>query len=250
MRTGHPQPLPTMQNGKSWRRVFTLTASLALMAGPALPARAQIRIALLGEQTTHSYHRTNDPEYPLFLGEALDADFKVDTTKVHPNQGGFLEGGGTHYRVGNFGHPRGTVLDHAMENPRAVLRSDELKLAEAFAPQIVIVGPFGEHEALTHVSMDAFTPDLHRLLARIAAFPSRPRVFLALPLPHGDTDNDAGYRRIHTETAQVAREMKLPVIDLWTAFIGHKEYFQDDTHLTVPGRRELARIVAAAVTAK
>jgi len=229
--------------------VNLLAVGLALLAAGILPARAQTRIACLGEQTTHSFHRENDLEYPVFLGEILDPDFKVDAAKVHPNQGGFLEGGGTKYRIGNFGHPRGTVLDHELENPRSVLRSDEFKLAERFAPNAVILGPFGDHELLTKVSMDRFTADLRTLIDRISAFSSHPVVFVVLPLPRGGTDEDANYRRIRDETLQVAREKKLPVIDLWKAFLGQKQYFKDASHLTVPGRRQLAKVVAEAITA-
>ena len=55
----------------------------ALLAAPL----ASTRVALLGEQTTHSLHRKNDPEYPRFLGERLDADFKADTAEA-PTGGG------------------------------------------------------------------------------------------------------------------------------------------------------------------
>lgn len=219
--------------------------TITVLSSPA--ASAQIKVACLGEQTTHSFHRENDPEYPRFLGEILDADFEVDSTAQHPMGGGFLQGGGSRYQVGNFGHPRGTVIDHALENPKAVLRSEELKLAEAFQPDIVVLGPFGDHEPLTEVSMDHFSNDLRRLIERIAAFESRPAVLIALPLPRGPTDEDENYRRIRNETRQIATELELPIIDLWSEFLGRGDYYQDATHLTVPGRRHLAEVVAGAV---
>src|SRR5450432_868879 len=225
-----------------------LAFSLTLVITGTLRAQSQTRIACLGEQTTHSFHRENDPEYPQFLGETLDKDFKIDTEKQHPNAGGFLYGGGSNYRVGNFGHPRGTVLDHELENPRAVIRSDELKLAEQFAPDVVILGPFGDHESLTNVSMEKFTADLRALIDRVASFKSKPTIFVVLPLPRGGKDEDGNYRRIRSETEQVAHEKKLPLIDLWTAFLGKAEYFKDATHLTELGRRHLAEVVAAAIT--
>lgn len=233
------------------RSIFNRPGMLAALLGLTafLSARAEIKIALLGEQTTHSFHRENDPEYPRFLGELLDADFTIDATKPHPMGGGHLYGRGTHYAVGNFGHPRGTVIDHALENPKAILRSDELKLAEQFAPHVVVVGPFGDHEPLTKVSMDNFTKDLRTLLDRIGTFSSKPTVLVALPIPRGPKDEDANYRRIRQETEQVALEKKLPLVDLWTPFLGKPEFYQDATHLTLAGRRELARIVGSAVRA-
>jgi hypothetical protein len=118
---------------------------LAILAGGAgtvalgLPAFARaspVKIAVIGEQIVHSLHRENDPEFPQLLGETLDGDFRIDPMP-HPTGGGMLYGGGSKYRIGNFGHPRGTVIHHALENPKAILRSEELKLAEAFSPNIV-----------------------------------------------------------------------------------------------------------------
>jgi hypothetical protein len=225
-----------------------LAFSLTLVITGTLRAQSPTRIACFGEQTTHSFHRQNDPEYPQLLGEILDKDFKIDTEKQHPNAGGFLYGGGSNYRIGNFGHPRGTVLDHELENPRAVIRSDELKLAEQFEPDVVILGPFGDHESQAKVSMDKFTSDLRALIARIASFKSKPKILVVLPLPRNGKDEDANYRRIRQETEAVAREKKLWIIDLWTAFLGKSEYYKDATHLTVGGRQHLAEHVATIIT--
>lgn len=227
------------------RRLGLLATTIALFAPCSL--FGQIKVACLGEQTTHSFHRENDPEYPLFLGRILNDDFTVDASAQHPMGGGFLYGGGTKYRVGNFGHPRGTVLDHGLENPKAVLRSDELKLAQAFAPDIVVLGPFGDHELLAKVGMDSFTKDLRALINHIAAFTSKPTILIALPLPRGPKDEDENYRRIRDETRALAKELGLPVIDLWTPFLGQDAFYQDATHLTVPGRERLASIVANAI---
>ncbi len=214
----------------------------------ALPAfrRAPVRIACLGEQTTHSLHRVNDPEFPLLLGEALDRDFKADPTS-NPVAGGFFTGGGSHYRIGNFGSPNASVIDHALEKPQSLLRSPQLTAAEAFAPDIVILGPFGEHEELTGLSMDHYAPDLKHLVERIRGFPSSPLVLLLLPIPAGGADDSPAYRQIREATFDVARQTGQPTVDLWTPFLGKAALFIDPTHLTESGRRKLAGIVAHAV---
>jgi len=235
---------------RSGASVGLLVFTTLLLCGDGLPsAHAQTRVACLGEQTTHSFHRENDPEYPQLMGEMLDPDFTIDADAVALLGGGFLTGGGSRFRVGNFGHPRGTVLDHDQENPKSTLRSEELKLAEKFAPDIVVLGPFGDHELLAGVSMDGFKHDLGILLDRIAAFAHQPTILVALPLPRGGKDEDDNYRRIRNETAEVATARGLPTLDLWTAFRGQTELFQDGSHLTPAGRRELARLVGRAVTA-
>lgn len=226
-------------------RLILLVATFTLLGPSSL--LGQIKVACIGEQTTHSFHRENDPEYPLFLGQILNDDFAVDANAQHPMGGGFLYGGGTKYRIGNFGHPRGTILDHELENPKAIIRSDELKLAQAFAPDVVVLGPFGDHEPLAKVSMDSFTNDLHALIKHIAAFESNPTILVALPLPRGPEDDDENYRRIRDETSRLAEKLSLPTIDLWTPFLGQDQLYQDATHLTVPGRKRLAEIVAEAV---
>src|SRR5471030_2760670 len=180
--------------------IFIAVLSLFSMAG-AISGSAQIKIDCIGEQTTHSFHRVNDPEYPLFLGQMLDTDFKA-ATNTAPMGEGFLYGGGTHYSIGNFGHPQGTILDHDQTNPKSYLRSDELKLMAQFQPNIVVFGPFGDHEALSKVSMDLFKTNMVTLIDRIASFNSKPLIYVALPLPRGGKDEDTTYRRMRVEMLQ------------------------------------------------
>ncbi len=228
-----------------------LPAIVCLLAAVFVaPARAQIKVALLGDQTTHSSHRENDPEYPRFLGELLDRDFSVDAATPHPSGGGLLYGGGTKFKLGSFGHPQATVIDHALEKPKSYRRSTELKLAEAFAPDVVVFGPFGGHETQAKISLDQFAASLRTLLARVAAFGSAPKIIVALPIPHGPKDDSENYRLFRRETEALAREKNLTVLDLWNPFLGHPEFFQDATHLTVAGRQQLAQLVAAALTSK
>ncbi len=223
---------------------------LAAVAHGASASHPPVKIAVIGEQTTHSLHRENDPEYPKFLGEILDRDFVIDATKPHPMGGGHLYGRGTNFQIGNFAHPQASILDHALTNPKSYLRSDELKLAEQFEPHLVVLGSFGDHEALAKVGFENFSRDLRRLIDRIAGFASQPQILVALPIPRGPKDEDENYRRIREETEQVAREKKLAIIDLWTPFLGHPEYYKDATHLTIPGRQQPAKLVASAVTIK
>ena len=94
-------------------RIFASGLMLALVTClPQIASAAdQLRVACAGEQSTHSAHRTNDPEYPLLMAQMLDSDF-VAGPGMAPYEGGFLEGGGSHFEVGNFGHPQGTVINH------------------------------------------------------------------------------------------------------------------------------------------
>jgi MYXO-CTERM domain-containing protein len=211
------------------------------MSAPAL-AQAQLKVACAGEQTTHSLHRENDPEYPLLMGMLLDTDF-VASDKMAPHGGGFLEGGGSGFTIGNFGHPQASVLDHALENPKTYLKSEEFTLLSGFMPRIVVLGPFGEHDRLSMVPMIQFPTDLDALIAALQALESKPLVALATPLPPGGADKADVITEIRGYTVIAADQHQLPTIDLWTEFLGKANLFQDDTHLTLEGRGHLAEFV-------
>lgn len=218
--------------------------------GNAATAQAQTKVACLGEASTHSAHRTNDPEYPELMGRLLDPNFMREPTPTNPFSGGMFYGGGTNYRIGNFGLPRGTVIDttNAAADVMPTIRSQMLKDAEAFGPHAVVLGPYGAHERYSLESVASkFLPDLRALAARVVAFPSKPTVFIALPLPRWGEDTDAERRSIHGFTAQVAREMNLPTIDLWTEFLGKRAEFNDQNHLSLAGRQRMGNFVGAAI---
>ncbi|HKY35013.1 MAG TPA: MYXO-CTERM sorting domain-containing protein [Polyangiaceae bacterium] len=220
----------------SWCAVLAFALS-----APGL-AQGQVKVACAGEQTTHSLHRENDPEYPFLMGMLLDADF-VATDKMAPHGGGFLEGGGSSFTIGNFGHPQASILDHALENPKTYLKSEELTLLSAFMPRIVVLGPFGEHDRLSMVPVTQFPTDFDALIAALQAIGSKPLVALATPLPPGGADKADVITQIKEYTVAAAAQHQLPTIDLWTEFLGKTTLFQDDTHLTADGRGHLAEFV-------
>jgi hypothetical protein len=217
------------------------------VCGVSLAAHAQTKIACIGEATTHSAHRIHDPEYPEFMGRFLDVDFKVEPTPQNPLDGGMLFGGGTNYRIGNFGLPTGTAIETNSADVETAITSPRLTDAEKFGPDVVILGPYGPHEPYAGVSVDNFLPDLRKLAARVVAFPNKPAVFLALPIARYGEDNDTTRRSIHDWTVQVATEMKLPAIDLWTEFMGKRSEFYDQNHLAEAGRQRMGNFIGAAV---
>ena len=226
-----------------------LVALAAVWLGDLSSARAQTqtKIACIGEATTHSAHRMHDPEYPQLMGEFLDADFKLEA-QPNPLDGGMLYGAGASYRVGNFGLPTGTSLDTKSTEVASTIHSPQLLAAEAFAPQVVVLGPYGPHEPYAEVSVpDNFAPDLKRLAQRILAFPSKPTVFMAIPIARYGEDTDTLRRQIKQWTVQVAAELELPTIDLWTEFLGKRAEFYDQNHLALAGRERMGRFTGAAI---
>jgi hypothetical protein len=226
-----------------------------MAVGPsAVKAQAQTKtkIACLGEATTHSVHRQiYDPEYPELLGIYIDTNFKVEPTPANPLDGGMLYGNGTNYRIGNFGLPTGVAFENAGPEVTPTLGSPQLMTAETFAPDVVVLGPYGPHEPETHsaTTIDHFLPDFRKLAMRVMAFTSKPKVFIAIPIPRSGTAGDATREMIHAATIQVAMELGLSTIDLWNAFLGKVDEFADQNHLTVAGRTHHAQVVGDAIKA-
>jgi hypothetical protein len=235
-----------MRISQRYRLALGFGVALSL-CGVSVEAHAQTKIACIGEATTHSAHRIHDPEYPEFMGRFLDVDFKVDPTPQNPLDGGMLFGGGTNYRIGNFGLPTGTAIETNSADVETAITSPRLTDAEKFGPDVVILGPYGPHEPYAGVSVDNFLPDLRKLAARVVAFPNKPAVFLALPIARYGEDNDTIRRSIHDWTVQVATEMKLPSIDLWTEFMGKRSEFYDQNHLAEAGRQRMGNFIGATV---
>lgn len=209
-------------------------------------ALAKTKVACVGEQTTHSLHRENDPEYPFLMAKQLDADFMA-TTLMAPHGGGFLEGGGTNFTVGNFGHPQASVLNHDQTDPRTYLKSEEFPLLVAFKPDLVVLGPFGWHDVLSKVPLANFPKDMDALIAAVQAIDSKPRIALATPVPEGGADKADGFTQIDTLTRAAATQHQLPIIDVWQELTGKTSLYQDDFHLTVEGRTHLATFVGNSV---
>lgn len=220
-----------------------LLVSCLVWSGPAL---AKTKVACVGEQTTHSLHRENDPEYPFLMAKQLDADF-LATTKMAPHGGGFLEGGGTNFTVGNFAHPQASVLNHDQTDPRTYLKSEEFPLLVAFKPDLVVLGPFGWHDVLSKVPLSNFPSDMDALIAAVQAIDSKPRIALATPVPEGGADKADGFTQIDTLTRAAATQHQLPIIDVWKELTGKASLYQDDFHLSVEGRTHLAGFVGNAV---
>jgi hypothetical protein len=195
-------------------------------AGPA----PVVRVACVGEQTTHSAHREYDPEYPARLAQLLGAGFEVR----------------------NFGLPKGRVLVNGTgKESEPYGSSAEMAASLAFAPNVVVMGPWGRHDTYKGnwpEHKPEFAGDLEALLKRYLALPAPPKVLVVLPLPLNGTE-DGPMSELVEPTRAVATALQLPIVDLWGAFLGKRELYKDSTHLRPDGQQRQAEVVAAAVRA-
>jgi hypothetical protein len=232
-------------DSSSSSRLCVALSALAIVSFTGA-SEAATKVACAGEQTTHSAHRQNDPEYPLLLGKLLDPGF-TDSGKMALYGGGFVEGSGPLFTLGNFAHPQGTVLVHDLTDPKTYTKSDEYQQLRAFAPDLVVLGPFGWHETLAKVPLSGFTADYDKLIDSVRGIASQPRVVLVTPVPESGVDKKDGFNEIDGYVRATAKRRELPMIDVWTEFLGKSQLYQDDFHLNLEGRTHLAEVIGQSV---
>lgn len=203
------------------------TVAAALRPAPAAP----VRVACVGDSITYGYLLPDreHTSYPAVLARLL----------------------GPGYTVGNFGVSGATLLK---QGGRPYWREAAFQAATDFAPQIVIL-KLGTNDAapgnwLIHGS--EFAADATALIAHFQVLPSKPAVWVCLPVPIFGAGDQASLfmshlARIRDTLQAVAKAAGVPVIDAYTPFVGHGEMFADGVHPDAAGAELLAKTVWAAV---
>ena len=198
---------------------------------------APLKIACVGEQTTHSDQLNRAVEYPAML-----------QTELGPN-----------YDVENFGDCCATVLNNYPKQPEThpyLLGGGKPSYNESltFAPDVVVIGSWGKHDteiatALTNGVIDPgqFTKDYEALLAAYMNLPNKPAIYLStpVPIPKGAPTGPTTDVVLPTVRAAAAK-YKLPIVDLYAVFLNKPNLYKDDTHVTnVEGLQTIADTVHA-----
>ncbi len=154
--------------------------------------------------------------------------------------------------VGNFGVESATVL---FESNKPYYFEPTFREARVFAPTTVVIllGTNDAHDDI-YQKIDNFVANYERLIARTQAWSSKPQVFLVEPPPVfnntlgiNGTDFSAG---VIPRVQQVANQLHLPLIDVYTPLLNHPEYFPDGIHPNSQGAQVIADAVYKAITAK
>jgi acyl-CoA thioesterase I len=210
-------------------------AALADDGGAAIDAPVAgggpvIKVACAGEHSTNSVYVADGDEYPARLQALL----------------------GTGYQVMNFGYPRATVQTEGITFPNAMalIQTMEFSSSVAYAPDIVILGPFGRHDSAANYADPAaidrprFTAGLEAIVRAYQALPSKPTIYLALPIPYpSGTGEGVMSAVVLPATRDVARSFHLPVIDHWSVFLGKGDLFSNADHFTPDGIQRMAEVV-------
>ncbi|MBI3879078.1 MAG: hypothetical protein HY301_03325 [Verrucomicrobia bacterium] len=215
-----------------------LLRSLALLAALSLAAlasaaefrtqpaqRGPTRVACVGDSITYG---ANIPEreknaYPASLWRML----------------------GPLYDVKNFGANAATLLKKG-DKPYWDLQ--EFKDADAYAPDIVVI-KLGTNDSKPHnwAHKDEFAADARALVQHFRALPSKPLVYVCLPVPVYQDRWGINEKTVAGEIIpalrQVAKELGAPVIDLHAAMRERGEYFPDGVHPNQAGAAFMAQAV-------
>jgi hypothetical protein len=235
-----------------------LAGVLALTASARMAVAAPIKVSCIGEQTTHSDlypTTTNQPvgmqEYPAMLQTLL----------------------GSGYTVMNYGDCCASVISgYTASETHPFINGNKFGPSISFAPDIVIIGSWGRHDwgksaqtALaafeagdTMTTYTKFQTDYDTLVSKYLAAASKPKIFCStpIPIPFGMDGPDDGYKTSPAAAAitAVCQKYNLPIIDLYTAFTGHMEYYinppdkdSEGEHTSVAGMMETAMLVRDAI---
>lgn len=152
---------------------------------------------------------------------------------------------GQKYDVRNFGVSGTTTM---MGTDMPYMNEQAYKDALEFNPQIVTIKlgtndskPFNWKES------EHFKQDLKTLIESFRSLPSKPKIWLCLPVPaygHAWGINDSIISNgVIPFIKEVAQEENLPVIDLNTQFQGKRQYFPDTIHPNEEGEKMIAEFI-------
>jgi hypothetical protein len=223
--------------------MVAVACAAVIALGSSGAAAAPIKVACVGEQTTHSDQLSRTVEYPIMLQSML----------------------GSCYVVQNFGDCCATVLQgypmqaetHPYLNPPARF-SPAFHESVAFAPDVVVIGSWGKHDteianALYGGKLDPvkWQADYEQLVTTYLNLPSKPTVYVSTPLPLPMGAGTGPTTDVILPAIQsVAAKYHLTIVPLYPAFLNQPQLYKDATHPTNDtGLKKIADTVYATMMA-
>lgn len=161
-----------------------------------------------------------------------------------------LLGGG--FNVRNFGFSGRTLLN---KGDYPYMREYLYQEALAFNPDIVTI-KLGTNDSKPQnwIYKKEFAKDLEKMISDFQALPSRPKIYLCLPvpaLPHNGTINgEIIEKEIIPIIRKIAQKKKIQLIDLHKALKPYPQYFPDCVHPNEEGETLIAKEIYRVLTGK
>lgn len=199
-------------------------STLTAKAQPAAQENPKFRVACVGDSITQGSGAARGKSYPSQLKELLGKDWGVE----------------------NFGVSGRTLLkkgDHPYWKEKAY------KNALSSAPHVVII-MLGTNDTKPQnwKFEQEFYADYTELVQSFQALPSKPVVFVCRPCPLPGKGNfginDANLQIVIQHVDKLAKEHKLPIIDMHAALKDHPEFLPDRVHPNTEGAALMASAAA------
>lgn len=206
-----------------------LLAFLGFLLTPALHAERPAHVACVGDSITFGAAIKNRKEncYPAQLQKLLGDNFVVK----------------------NFGNSGSTLLK---KGDKPYWKQREFKAAKDFGPAYVII-KLGTNDTKPQNWKHAsdFAADYKAMIAEFKALPSKPKIFICLPVPAfperwGIRDSVIA-KEVLPATKEIAKATGATLIDLNSPLQGKAEHFPDKIHPNKNGAKVIAETVAKAL---
>ena len=216
---------------KSWKKVafvaillvIVSVSTFILLSAQNHSMQKTIRVACVGDSLTQS------SRYPYDL---------------------WLKLGKEAYFLENFG-VGGTTISLNTETP--YMNTSAYQDALDFQPDIVII-MLGTNDAQINLKENnaTLTSDYVKLISAFNELPSNPDIFVVLPPPIIDNqfmnlDPDYLTKIIIPSIQQAAEQTGLQTIDVYSAMLGHSDYYLDGVHVNDDGAEIIATEVFKAI---
>jgi lysophospholipase L1-like esterase len=148
--------------------------------------------------------------------------------------------------VGNFGVTAATINWYGSK-PYQFEPSFRLGARNFTADTVIIMLGTNDARSNLYAGIVNFTGYYESLVNRTQRWNSTKQIFLVVPPPIFDNNlelNGTFYvQKVISSIYQVAKNMSLPVIDVYTPLLNHPEYFPDGVHLNPEGAKAIANII-------
>lgn len=194
--------------------LFALTSGL----------RAQIKVACIGNSITYGHGLLRDETYPYTLQQLL----------------------GEGWEVQNFGVSGRTLLS---KGNQPYVEESAYAGAKAFAPDVAII-MLGTNDAkpVNWKYKDEFESDYAAMIAELRALPSKPMIFVCLPVPaygvNFSIDDSVVNNHVVPMVRNIAKTNKAILVDMHTPLSDHPEWFPDKIHPNKEGAAEMAKVLS------